>query len=335
VRPDVRSALDIGTGSGIQALLAARHSSRVTATDINPRAIAFARFNALLNDMSAIECLQGSLTEPVEDERFDLIVCNPPYVVSPERTHLFRDGTGGLCELAVRAAGQHLEEAGYACVVAQWGVGKDADWAEPARQWIRDLGCDCLLLGIREEDALSYAGDENRHLAANERQYADALDSWEAHYETSGISRVVSGVIILRRRSGGDNWVHAEQAPRYDGDLGSQLMRMFQGRTLLHHADANELAARRPRLVAPFDITNRFSAGNGGVQGGGQSLQLTTGLRFAFRVSDAEREVISRIDGETTVRKLGEGVPGIGAGSDSPANQVVRTLLRYGVVEVS
>src|SRR5436305_6894863 len=83
-RARVARALDVGTGSGVQALLAARHATRVVATDINPRALAFTEVNAALNGFTNVEVRHGSLFEAVAGERFDLITCNPPYVVSPE-----------------------------------------------------------------------------------------------------------------------------------------------------------------------------------------------------------------------------------------------------------
>jgi hypothetical protein len=78
VRRHARRALDVGTGCGVLALVAARHSDRVIATDTNQRALNFAAFNAELNGVTNVEFRQGSLFEPVAGERFDLIVCNPP-----------------------------------------------------------------------------------------------------------------------------------------------------------------------------------------------------------------------------------------------------------------
>src|SRR5438270_327403 len=77
-------ALDVGTGSGVQALLAARHAREVVATDVNPRALAYAELNAALNGFTNLECRAGSMFEPVAGETFDLITCNAPFVVSPE-----------------------------------------------------------------------------------------------------------------------------------------------------------------------------------------------------------------------------------------------------------
>jgi len=87
-----RRTLDLGTGCGVLACTAATHSDVTVATDVNRRAVDFARFNAQLNDSRQIKCVVGDLFEPVADRRFDLIVSNPPFVISPSRRLLFRDG---------------------------------------------------------------------------------------------------------------------------------------------------------------------------------------------------------------------------------------------------
>jgi hypothetical protein len=74
VRRPVATALDVGTGNGVQAILASRHAQRVVGTDINERALAFAEFSAALNGAMNIEFRPGSFFEPVEGERFDLVV---------------------------------------------------------------------------------------------------------------------------------------------------------------------------------------------------------------------------------------------------------------------
>ena len=84
VRRRVERALDVGTGNGVQAILAAAHAERVVATDINPRALAYAGLNASLNGCDNIEFRHGSFLDPVAGDRFDLVVSNPPYVISPE-----------------------------------------------------------------------------------------------------------------------------------------------------------------------------------------------------------------------------------------------------------
>ncbi len=75
VAPGMR-VLDVGTGCGILAGVAAQLGATVVATDINERAVVCAQQNL---DGLDVDVRCGDLFEPVAGERFDLIVCNPPY----------------------------------------------------------------------------------------------------------------------------------------------------------------------------------------------------------------------------------------------------------------
>jgi release factor glutamine methyltransferase len=87
-------ALDLGTGSGVGAVFAARRGYRVVATDLNPAAVRCARINALLNEVEdRVEARRGDLFAPVHGETFDLILFNPPY---------FRGTPQGALDLAWR-----------------------------------------------------------------------------------------------------------------------------------------------------------------------------------------------------------------------------------------
>jgi release factor glutamine methyltransferase len=82
-------ALDLGTGSGLGAIFAARMGYRVTAVDINPNAVRCARINALQHHLEKrIEVRQGDLFEPVLGERFDLVLFNPPFFRGRPRSPL-------------------------------------------------------------------------------------------------------------------------------------------------------------------------------------------------------------------------------------------------------
>lgn len=73
-------ALDMGTGSGVGAIFAARRGYRVVGVDLNPEAVRCARVNVLLNRLEEqIEIRQGDLFAPVAGERFDLVLFNPPF----------------------------------------------------------------------------------------------------------------------------------------------------------------------------------------------------------------------------------------------------------------
>lgn len=78
-RPGSR-ALDLGTGSGVGAVFAARRGHRVVAVDLNAEAVRCVRLNALLHRLEdRIEAREGDLFAPVAGELFDLILFNPPF----------------------------------------------------------------------------------------------------------------------------------------------------------------------------------------------------------------------------------------------------------------
>ena len=66
--------LDLGCGSGVVGVLAARRGARVTAVDVDPAACAAARANGLS------DVREGDLFAPVQGERFDHVCFNPPYL---------------------------------------------------------------------------------------------------------------------------------------------------------------------------------------------------------------------------------------------------------------
>jgi release factor glutamine methyltransferase len=76
--------LEIGTGTGIIAVCAARKVARVVATDINPHAIQCTTKNLIANRAFNVELREGNLFEPVLDEKFDLILFNTPYLPTEE-----------------------------------------------------------------------------------------------------------------------------------------------------------------------------------------------------------------------------------------------------------
>src|SRR5438270_9015718 len=83
--------LDLCTGTGVIALNAAAHSKYVIGTEVNPRALQFARFNAVLNGTNNVEFRCGNAFEPVEGRTFSRIIANPPFFLSPARTFTFSD----------------------------------------------------------------------------------------------------------------------------------------------------------------------------------------------------------------------------------------------------
>src|SRR3984957_2971859 len=118
VHPDWE-VLDMGTGSGVCAVFAANYARRVVAVDINPAAVRCAHINACLNNLEhKIDVRHGDLFAPVAQERFDLILFNPPFLRGAPRDD--RDRAWRSSDVAERFAaglGAHLKPGGSALVV--------------------------------------------------------------------------------------------------------------------------------------------------------------------------------------------------------------------------
>lgn len=99
-------SLDIGTGSGIQALNVAHLSKEVNGIDINPRAVNFGQTNARINNIKHAHFILSDLFKEVTG-KFDLVTSNPPFVFYPDTNYdplIFRDGHGGELGLELPSA---------------------------------------------------------------------------------------------------------------------------------------------------------------------------------------------------------------------------------------
>jgi len=111
------SVLEIGTGTGVVALAAARSGAEVVATDSNPQAVICATRNAAANGLdSKVRVLEGDMFAPVAGKRFEAILCNPPYLRGARRTPVERAYFAGenfewISWLAVEA-GAYLQDGG-------------------------------------------------------------------------------------------------------------------------------------------------------------------------------------------------------------------------------
>jgi hypothetical protein len=302
VRRPVASTLDLGTGCGIQALLASRHSDRVVVTDVNPRALGFATFNARLNGIE-VEPRLGDGFVPVEGERFDLVVSNPPYVISPDATYAYRDsGLAGdeLCRRIVRTAPSFLEEGGFAHVLVSWR--HEDDWAAPLREWVGDCGCDAWLLYFGTQDPLSHAASWLRPLGeVDRREHEAALERWLRYLDELGIRAIGYGAVTLRRRSGGRNWVREDEVAldRLE-PAGEQTLRVVAAQDYLAGLrDERGLLDGRFALVPSHRLEQTLTAGVSGFIVESQTLRLDEGFCFRAAVDRYTAALLPHFDGET------------------------------------
>src|SRR5262249_12448485 len=155
----VGSALDLGTGCGVQALHLSTHARHVVATDLSPRALRFAATTAGLAGLGW-DLREGDMTRPVRGERFDLVVSNPPFVAGPgTATHTYRDsGRPGdaLCADLASKATSLLNPGGTIQFLANWLHVRGEDWAERVAGWFAGSGLDVWVIQREVSDPHSY-----------------------------------------------------------------------------------------------------------------------------------------------------------------------------------
>ena len=306
----VDSVLDVGTGGGIQALLAAGHAERVVATDICVRALNFGEMNARLNGITNIEFRAGSFFEPARGERFDRIVSNPPFVISPASSFVYRDGglgSDGVSEHVVRTAADHLEENGCAVILVNWHHATADDWAQRPTSWTRGNGCDVRWMRFDDEDPLSYAASWLRQEERRDATTAGRLlDEWVKHYEELGIKRIALGAVVMRKRTGGRNWERCEDIPMdiSMNACGEQMERIFDGEDLLQSlADERDLLECRFKLHPAHRLEQRMAVRDGAWALESNKLHLTNGMDFCAQVDMATMQFLGELDGNRTVRE--------------------------------
>ena len=327
VRRGGERALDLGTGSGVEALLAARHATSVVATDVNPHALELARLASALNELP-LDLRLGSLFEPVAGERFDLIVANPPFVISPDTQFVFRDSElpgDAICREVVRGAAAHLEEGGFATVLCNWIVRDEVEPWRPLERWVEDLPCDAVLIAHGVVEPLRYATRWNEPLRGRP-EYGEAVGRWLDYYEREEVRGIGIGAVVLRGAAQ-PGWVRGFTAPRpATGDAGAHLLRLFAAGD---RAGA-DLLDQRIRLVPGHRLEQTLVYGEE-YDVAGVVMSLAEGAGLVAAIEPTALPLLFELDGETSVRAAAASA----AVDDVTAAALVRDLVDAGLAEIS
>ncbi|MBA3735402.1 MAG: methyltransferase [Actinobacteria bacterium] len=341
-RPRVERALDVGTGSGIHALLAAQHAGRVIATDVNPRALAYTTLNAALNGIHNVKCRQGSLFEPVEGETFGLITCNAPYVISPETRWVYRDSEFSEDEVSERvllSAAEHLADDGYAAMLVSWIALDEKAPDERVIGWTEASGCNSWILSTMNSDPLTHAAEWNSHLVGE--ALGDALDEWARYFDELGVELVSEGAVILHKRSGGGHSSRVDELDEEDlDDAGDQILRAFEARARLEELPSDKaLLEERIGVASSLRLERELEPAGGRAVDVEGSVDLADGTKHAVDASADVQEVIASLDSrlrlsevvDTTADRLGFDDEEIEALREE-AVEVTRELLELGAL---
>lgn len=335
----VDSVLDLGTGCGIQAIRAAGYARTVTATDVNPRALALAAATAALNGLD-LELLEGSWFEPVEGRRFDQVVANPPFVVGPARVeHTYRDSgldLDGASELMISRCADHLNPGGTAALLASWVHLSGEDWRRRVASWLPPHGVDAWIVQRDVADPALYVGTWLRDGGRDPRDPAVAprARAWLDHLERSQVVGIGFGFVYLRRTDAPADVLAEELRHDFTDPLGAEALAYFdrvawlRDHDVLTHRFRVEADTALERVYLPGDqgwnqVVTRVHRGSGphwqhevddlaaallaGMHGDGPALQALLALLAAAH-------------GENEAELTARGIP------------VVHSLVRHGLI---
>ena len=296
-RAVVGRTLDLGAGSGIQALLAEDHSGSVVATDASERATAYTRLSAALNGQQ-IDVRTGDLLAPVQGELFDLVISNPPFVIGPGRGYTYRDGgrdADDLCRSLVGELPRHLTGEGTAVLLANWLHVEGEDGDERVQSWFGPDVDGWVVqreLAAPEEYVTAWLRDTDEGIRF------DALyDSWMDWFAVRSVEAVAFGVLALRHGSGR---VALDEVPQpVAASWGDEIDAHFSGRRALDRG----LLASAWRLRDDVRLHQVARRTEDGWYAEAQVLQQESGLRWSGSVDVYGATLLAGCDGS---RRLGD-----------------------------
>jgi methylase of polypeptide subunit release factors len=308
-RTHVGSALDIGTGCGVQSLHLAGHAGQVTATDVSRRALRLAATTAALSGQNW-DLRAGSLLDPVDGERFDLVVANPPFVVSAGvGGYDYRDSGlagDGVSEHLVANLGRVLAPGGTAVLLANWIIDGDESGADRVERWLAGRRCDAWVWQREVAEPGEYVAMWLRDAGESPgtERWNRLYDEWLDWFAAAGVAAIGMGLVALWASEAETPIVVVEDVPQaVEQPIGGELPAWIQrrrGLAALSDADLLEcrLAAADDLVRTSDDLLDPLT---GWTTATGR-LRQSHGMRWSVEVDSAVAAVVAGCDGRTPLR---------------------------------
>jgi len=309
IRRPAASTLDMGTGCGVQALHASRHSGHVVGTDLAPRALAMAAATLALSGVRA-ELLAGPWLEPVAGRRFSHVVSNPPFVPGPARVdYVYRDsGADGDDALAALLADlpSVLEPGGVAQLLGSWLHVRGEDWPDRVRSWLPP-GCDAWILQREAVDPAMHVGTWQRDAGldltspAARAQAGEWLD-WAEQRDVEGIG---FGHLLLRRTDAEPTVVVEDLVGEAGGPLGPEADGWLDRIDWLRAHVRDEALLGATLRLSPAATLERYAVpGAEGWEDAGAAVSRRDGPPWRHEVDEPAAALLAGCRGELPLDEL-------------------------------
>ncbi len=329
-------AADIGCGSGFLSLILSKYADRIIATDISPKALALTKFNAVLNGIENIETRLGSVFEPLGGDKPDLIVSNPPFVISPPGAAALTYRSSGepgdsLTAHLVTHAAKHLAAGGTALALINWENKNSLDFSDRPAEMLRQAATRqsyCAAWVIERENILpaEYAAMWVRDggVLPHSEQGQLLIESYLKDFTARGVRSISMGVLRLKATQAdcpestlGAPIVRIERVTAgYSQNLAAELTLTFDNAVQLAQFDDNTLL--RQHLLVRDTVLEQRIHNPGSEQA--QQLNLILEAPFARHLNSDTLALaaLGACDGELTVGQISDALAQIFA--EDPLN---------------
>ncbi len=332
-----QSVLDLGCGNGVLALAAASFGAAVTGTDISARALSFARANTVLNGLedADITWLEGDLFEPVADQRFDLVISNPPFVITPQRSEPVQYRSAplrgdALMQQIVTAVPEVLAPGGSAYLLGNWEVHTTQPkelfaaiegWIGPELSaWViaRDVVSPAEYAKLWSRDGGALPGTA---------EYDKLIGTWLDDFAAREVTAVVLGWIQLHHPVAGTESVRRFEHVTGPAETAAErftetLQRAWRIGSEVASLDDAALLGTRLTLAPEVSETREYRPGN--EHPSKMWLTVSAPLFRSTPVDTATAGIVGACDGELT---LGDLCAGFASLYDADAHEVAAQLL--------
>jgi methylase of polypeptide subunit release factors len=318
VRMPAERALDVGTGCGVQALHLSRHCQSITATDLSSRALTMAATTAALNGFDW-DLRLGSLLEPVAKENFDLIVCNPPFIVGPGFTadsggHTYRDsGLSGdaVSRHLVTGLPGLLRPGGTAQLLANWAITAEEPWQDRIAGWLDGTDCDAWVWQREVAEPGEYIALWLRDagLQPTSAAWRTSYDHWLDWFVAHGVLAVGMGLVNIRAMPGAADIttprVVIEDVPQpVQQPVGGLVVGWFERQAWLRREGRPGLLASRLRAGDELVYEQRSLIGPEGWDVAMSVVRQSGGMRWEVEVDQAVAGVIAACTGQLALSSV-------------------------------
>jgi SAM-dependent methyltransferase len=309
-RPVAR-ALDLGCGCGVLSFHAAGFAEQVDGIDLNPRAVAYAKLNAMLNETTTCHFQEGdffALDAVLGEQRYGLVVSQPPFIISPSENVLYRDvkGTGdeGLWRVA-NVAASRLEDGGMAQLLTSWLVPAGGDPGTRPRQNLAGLGCDALVMTSNVYDLETQAKHWIEELDLKPEERSKHIEESMRYLESLQAEAICVGMIVLRKRGAGTPWQYVTELPEVLTEGADEhLLRIFDGLDFLNREGDHGLWEARLGAPADLRVEQRLAPTEQGWVTEHCQSRIHNGMCYEVNHNAATADFVLACDGERTVEEI-------------------------------